>query len=224
MAEANWLPLESDPEAFTEYLRDIGIKGVDCVDIFGFDDDCLNFVPKPCYAVVVCMPAGQKLNECFKKFAKDKQEGGDDVFFMKQKISNACGTFALFHSLANIRNRIDLGDGAFKKWLDEALKLDIEHRSGLLAKCEKLAKAHEKCAKTGVTSVQLGDKVESHFFCYVSVDNKLYEIDSSLPSPLLCCSTTEETFLNDVGKICRGYLTEFSSNDFFNAIALVQKV
>lgn len=31
-----------------------------------------------------------------------------DVFFMKQKISNACGTFALFHALANVE-AVDLG-------------------------------------------------------------------------------------------------------------------
>lgn len=33
------------------------------------------------------------------------------VFFMKQKISNACGTFALFHSLANNLDKINMGNG-----------------------------------------------------------------------------------------------------------------
>lgn len=33
----------------------------------------------------------------------------EGVFFMKQKISNACGTFALIHSLANNRDKINLG-------------------------------------------------------------------------------------------------------------------
>lgn len=34
----------------------------------------------------------------------------ENVFFMKQKISNACGTFALIHALANNKNKIDLGN------------------------------------------------------------------------------------------------------------------
>lgn len=45
-------------------------------------------------------------------YQKMKEEGcvvPDGVFFMKQKISNACGTFALIHSLANNQNKIDLG-------------------------------------------------------------------------------------------------------------------
>lgn len=45
-------------------------------------------------------------------YAKMEEEGStvpSDVFFMKQKISNACGTFALIHSLANNRSKIDLG-------------------------------------------------------------------------------------------------------------------
>lgn len=33
----------------------------------------------------------------------------ENVFFMKQKIGNACGTFALFHALANLEGVIDLG-------------------------------------------------------------------------------------------------------------------
>ena len=32
-----------------------------------------------------------------------------DVFVAKQKVENACGTFALFNALANLEGRIDLG-------------------------------------------------------------------------------------------------------------------
>lgn len=37
----------------------------------------------------------------------------ENVFFMKQKISNACGTFALIHALANNKNKIDLGNDSW---------------------------------------------------------------------------------------------------------------
>jgi hypothetical protein len=33
----------------------------------------------------------------------------DGVFFMKQKIGNACGTFSLLHSLTNTTQHFDIG-------------------------------------------------------------------------------------------------------------------
>lgn len=45
-------------------------------------------------------------------YEKMKEKGcvvPDGVFFMKQKIHNACGTFALIHSLANNQSKINLG-------------------------------------------------------------------------------------------------------------------
>ena len=38
----------------------------------------------------------------------------DKVFYMKQTISNACGTVALMHSVANNTDTIKLKDGALK--------------------------------------------------------------------------------------------------------------
>lgn len=69
-----------------------------------------------------------------------------------------------------------LGNGPFKKWLDEALKLDIDQRSDFLAQFKELAEAHEECAEGGDTSVSLDGPVEHHFLCYVNIDGKLYEI------------------------------------------------
>ena len=43
-----------------------------------------------------------------------------DMFFMKQNISNACGTFALFHALTQNEKNLDFGDGRLAKWFQEA--------------------------------------------------------------------------------------------------------
>lgn len=38
---------------------------------------------------------------------KDKgQQVSDEIYFLKQYVSNACGTIALIHSVANNRNRL----------------------------------------------------------------------------------------------------------------------
>uniref|UniRef100_A0A0M3HH69 Ubiquitin carboxyl-terminal hydrolase n=1 Tax=Ascaris lumbricoides TaxID=6252 RepID=A0A0M3HH69_ASCLU len=114
MAKVQWLPLESNPEVITNFMHKMGVeKGVECVDVLGFDDDLLALLPHPCYALILCFPNYKKVDELMGPiYEKQIAEGGkvpENIFFMKQKISNACGTFALIHCLANNRDKINLG-------------------------------------------------------------------------------------------------------------------
>lgn len=223
--KVKWLPLESNPEVITQFIRKMGIADVECVDVYGFDDELLQFLPSPCYALILCFPSYEKVHKLmapvYEKLEKEGATVPDNVFFMKQKISNACGTFALFHSLANNANNIDLGNSSFRRWLDEAKELDVDERSDFLAGSDHLAKAHEECAQEGETAVSLDQHVEHHFICYVNVGGKLYEIDSSEPFPRDCGATTEENFLKDAGKVCQGLMSQMDDISF-SAIALVK--
>lgn len=220
-----WLPLESNPDVITRFIYKIGVKGVECVDVFGFDDELLDFLPRPCYALILCFPSFEKVKQLmtpvYEKLQAERKTVPNNVFFMKQKISNACGTFALFHALANNNNNIDLGTGAFKTWLEEASKLGVEERSDFLAEFKELAKAHEECAESGETKVSSNEPVEHHFICYVNVGGKLYEIDSCAPFPRECCETTQENFLKDAGKVCQRLMQQLQDISF-SALALVQ--
>lgn len=52
-AAFNWPPLESNPDVFTEYLHKLGVPNDWVVgEVFGLDEDCLQFVPKPVVAVI----------------------------------------------------------------------------------------------------------------------------------------------------------------------------
>lgn len=43
-------------------MHKIGVeKGVECVDIYGFEEDVLAFIPRPCYAVILCFPVVDKV-------------------------------------------------------------------------------------------------------------------------------------------------------------------
>uniref|UniRef100_A0A1I8A297 Ubiquitin carboxyl-terminal hydrolase n=1 Tax=Steinernema glaseri TaxID=37863 RepID=A0A1I8A297_9BILA len=226
MSSVKWLPLESNPETINAFLSKIGVSGAECTDVYGFEDELLEFLPKPQYALILCFPDYKKVDELmrpvYEKLEKEGAKIPENVFFAKQKISNACGTFALFHSLANNSDKIDLGSGSFRKWLDEALKVDVEARSDTLAANEDLAKAHESCAQQGDTNVSLEDKVEHHFICYVNHDGKLLEIDSRMPCPRECGSTSQETLIKDAGKVCRELMDKMD-NTSFAAMALVGK-
>lgn len=110
----------------------------------------------------------------YDKLADEGAKVPDNVFFMKQKISNACGTFALFHALTQNEKKLDFGNGPFKQWYEEAKKLSVEERSDSLANSSTLADAHEVVSAGGETEAK-PDTVEHHFITYVNLDGHLYE-------------------------------------------------
>jgi ubiquitin carboxyl-terminal hydrolase L3 len=88
---------------------------VECTEIFGFDDDLLKFVPGPHYALIFCYPCSDKAGDYLKQIYSDLEGSKGDkvpegIFFMKQKIRNACGTFSLLHSLTNNVQRLEIGN------------------------------------------------------------------------------------------------------------------
>ncbi|VDM45345.1 unnamed protein product [Toxocara canis] len=200
-------------------------KGVECVDVLGFDDELLALLPQPCYALMLCFPDYKKVDELmgpvYDKLVAEGTKVPENIFFMNQKISNACGTFALIHCLANNRDKIDLGNGALKQWLDKALMLEADARSDSLAFNEELEQAHESCARSGQTEAEPEHPIEHHFICFVHKDGTLYEIDSRAPFPRSCGATNEKNLLKDAGRICQQLMSKLD-NISFSALAIVR--
>lgn len=71
----------------------------------GFDPELLAFVPRPVAAIIFLYPiteiSEQHRHEEEAKLTKREQDISPNVMFFKQTISNACGTIALLHSVAN---------------------------------------------------------------------------------------------------------------------------
>uniref|UniRef100_A0A7I5EDI0 Ubiquitin carboxyl-terminal hydrolase n=1 Tax=Haemonchus contortus TaxID=6289 RepID=A0A7I5EDI0_HAECO len=220
-----WQALESNPDTINPFMAKIGVETVQCVDIISFDDDALENLPKPQYAVLLCLPDYKRVNELmapiYEKLRSENVTPPPNVFFMEQKISNACGTFALFHALANIEDQVDLGSGSFHKWLEAAKSLGIDQRSDLLANDESLAAAHDEAARSGDSHQP--EEVEHHFICYVNKDGTLFEIDSRAPFPRALGTTSGDTLVKDAGAKCK-QLMEKLDNVSFAAMALVPKV
>ena len=54
MSNSNWPPLESDPQLFTDYMRQCGLPSTyGFSELYGFDNELLEMVPKPVHAVIV---------------------------------------------------------------------------------------------------------------------------------------------------------------------------
>jgi ubiquitin carboxyl-terminal hydrolase L3 len=112
----HFIPLESNPEVFTELIHALGVSSsMSFQDVYSLDDpDLLAFIPRPVYALVLVFPCGDEYEE---KVAKEEaeleayDEAGEEekVIFWKQTIHNACGLYALLHGICNGGTREKLG-------------------------------------------------------------------------------------------------------------------
>ncbi|KJH51561.1 ubiquitin carboxyl-terminal hydrolase, family 1 [Dictyocaulus viviparus] len=142
-----------------------------------------------------------------------------NLFFMKQKIGNACGTFALFHALGNLEGVIDLGDGLFFDWLVEAKSLSPEERSDFLLKDAQLAAAHDETARMGETEET--SEIEHHFICYIIKDDNLYEIDSCASHPRLLGKAFGKSLVVVAGEHIKKLMLKIGDVSF-SAMALIK--
>nr|CAI5817767.1 unnamed protein product [Callosobruchus analis] len=145
---------------------------------------------------------------------------------MKQYVSNACGTIALIHSIANNAERLHLKDGVFKKWLDEVKDKTPDERGHLLAEAGsdseafKLISAHQQLAMEGQTEVNPEEKVNHHFIAILEKDGELFELDGRRQQPVYRGTTDKDKFVHDAAAICKKYIERDSEDVNFTVLAL----
>ncbi|CAG4979375.1 unnamed protein product [Parnassius apollo] len=142
---------------------------------------------------------------------------------MKQNISNACGTVALVHSIANNTDKIQLTEGHLKKFLDEAKELDAAARGTLLEKSEGIINAHKELAQEGQTNTpSADDPVNHHFITFVHKDGALYELDGRKAFPINHGPTTPDNLLEDAAAVCKKFIARDPNEVRFTVVALTE--
>jgi hypothetical protein len=58
------------------------------------------------------------MDPVYKELREKGVKPPEGIFFMKQKISNACGTFSLFHAICQNVERIDIGTATVPRLSD----------------------------------------------------------------------------------------------------------
>ncbi|XP_041055923.1 ubiquitin carboxyl-terminal hydrolase isozyme L3 isoform X2 [Carcharodon carcharias] len=195
-------------------------------DVFGMDPELLSLVPRPVCSILLLFPVTEKY-EAFKQEeeAKIKAEGqkvDPQVYFMKQTISNACGTIGLIHALANNRDKLEFEtNSVMKKFLDESTPLSPEEKAKYLEKDESIRVTHEFSAQEGQTEApSLDEKVDLHFITFVNIDGYLYELDGRKPFPINHGSTTADNFLEDAVEVCKKFMQRDPDELRFTVVAL----
>jgi ubiquitin carboxyl-terminal hydrolase L3 len=112
----HFIPLESNPDVFTELVHKLGIaQSLSFQDVLSLDDpELLAFIPRPAYGLVLVFPTTEPYEKrCAQVEASlgEYQGSGPEepVIFWKQTINNACGLYALLHAITNGDARAHLG-------------------------------------------------------------------------------------------------------------------
>ncbi|XP_076786743.1 ubiquitin carboxyl-terminal hydrolase isozyme L3 isoform X4 [Arvicanthis niloticus] len=174
------------------------------------EPELLSMVPRPVCAVLLLFPITEKY-EVFRteEEEKIKSQGQDvtsSVYFMKQTISNACGTIGLIHAIANNKDKMHFESGStLKKFLEESVSMSPEERAKYLENYD---------------APSIDEKVDLHFIALVHVDGHLYELDGRKPFPINHGKTSDETLLEDAIEVCKKFMERDPDELRFNAIAL----
>lgn len=225
MASEKLIPLESNPDVMNKFLQKLGVSDKwSIVDVMGLDSELLAWVPRPVLAVILLFPISEAYEQHRKQQEQDilskGQEISNNLFYMKQYVSNTCGTVAMVHSVANNTDRVELADGVMKRFLNEAKDLDAAARGKLLEINEGIINAHKELALEGQTNTpRAEDPVNHHFITFVHKDGALYELDGSKAFPVNHGPTTPDSILEDAAKLCKEFMARDPDEVRFTVVA-----
>ncbi|AAS54177.1 AGL314Cp [Eremothecium gossypii ATCC 10895] len=178
-------PLESSPEVFTDFAHALGLQSdMAFHDIYSLTDpDMLAFLSRPMKSVILLFP----LNAFFRELICPEYHGGDkSPIWFKQTIRNACGMYALLHSLANNRELV-MQDSPLDRFLAQNPSADGRYDDQntvdfLVANGE----LYQRSSLQGQTEApDPEEEVELHFITFLVSGGQVFELDGRGKGPYL---------------------------------------
>ena len=228
--EKKWFPLESNPQVLNSYISKLGFDTslYQFTDIFSTEEWALAMIPPGAVAVVFLFPVTPAQEE-FR--AKEKDEApipgnvDDSVWYIKQRIGNACGTIGILHALANIPEPLKVAAIPADSWLGTfyescPAQLSPITKAEILEGDTQIEQKHDEATSDGQNQTSRGSDVETHFVAVVNVNGGLYELDGRKDRAIRHGDTSAETFLKDAAKVVQGFMDRDPGELRFNILAL----
>lgn len=195
-----FVPLESNPQVFTALSHALGLSPkYEFTDVFSLTDpDLLAFIPRPVHALILVFP----ISPAYEQFRREADARAvetvdsdpasparysaiagtpaQNALWYPQTIKNACGTYAILHTLANAFPRSsedgndNSGDAAIlpgslaDTLLRETEGLSVEDRAKYLEASRPLYDVHHQYAAAGSTDAPAADddNIDLHFVAF----------------------------------------------------------
>mmetsp|Transcript_12102 Transcript_12102/g.25789 ORF Transcript_12102/g.25789 Transcript_12102/m.25789 type:complete len:263 (+) Transcript_12102:42-830(+) len=250
--EKRWFPLESNPALLNRYASKLGFNTQvhEFTDVFSTESWALEMVPSPVSAVMVLFPMTDKVVERRKELHSKSTVGTnsntkkesintakegdyDNVWYIRQRIRNACGTIAVLHALANAPKDIIELSIAPSSWLHSFLQhcppsLTPIDKAGILENDPTIETFHEDASNDSANQTSRGDKgddIDLHFVAFVNANDKLYELDGRVDQGPVCHGrTTQQTLLRDACGVVKQWMEADPDDMRFTILALAPKV
>jgi ubiquitin carboxyl-terminal hydrolase L3 len=226
-----WFPLESNPTLINKYIRQLGFDTslYEFVDVYSTEDWALDMVPQPVAAVLMLYPLTDNQTKNTEDDVVAVEEMQDKVWFIKQRIGNACGTIGLLHALLNAPEPIRMYEE--NSWIqnfsnDCPIPLDPIAKAEILEVDQKIAKLHDEATSSEDNATDRGsidDDILTHFIALVCVDDKLYELDGRKAGPIFHGPTTQATLLKDSIEVIKKFMAKDPTEMRFTITALAPK-
>ncbi|KAF2872852.1 ubiquitin carboxyl-terminal hydrolase [Massariosphaeria phaeospora] len=232
----HFIPLESDPEVFTELIHKLGVPKT-----FGFQDvlsihdpDLLAFIPRPVYALILVFPGTETYDARVAEEDREREEYDvagehEDVVFFKQTINNACGLYAILHGVCNGELRSSIAtESLLESLLEKCTPLKSDERALVLEDSQELEQVYASVASKGDTEAPTDPQaeVDYHYICFVKSQKSghLFQMDGDRKRPVdLAQLADEDDVLSEkcLEVIRRWIEGEKNENIGFNLMALV---
>ncbi|KAJ1929245.1 Ubiquitin carboxyl-terminal hydrolase isozyme L3 [Tieghemiomyces parasiticus] len=225
--KVRWVPLESNPEVMTRLLHRLGVPDTWAFsDVYGLDPELLGFVPQPVQALILLFPISPAYEERYHR-EQDALPANPPLdptgpFFIRQTIGNACGTMAVLHAVANLREKLQVDpDGPLARFVAETQELDPMRRARVLEQASDIAEAHRDSANAGQTAAPAADAhIDLHFVCLVRHGDRLFELDGRKKAPVDHGPSAADSFLTDAARVAREFMKADPDNLQFSVVSL----
>ena len=226
----NWLALESNPEVMNDYVKKLGFNTAEFnfCDLYSTEDWAKAMIKKPVLGMVLIFPISKKTYDLDKiENKKIKEEGqilDKDLFFMKQKGMNSCGTVALYHILTNLPEKYDKlisEDSVIRKFKLKSKNKNPNEIGDEFVNNKEIKSVHKEAVEKGQTNVV--EKVDKHFISFVHFNGCIYELDGRKEFAINHGKTTEEEFLDSASKMAKEFMNRDPESVEFGIIVLAKK-
>lgn len=160
-------------------------------DVYSLNEpSLLALVPRPVLALIAIIPFTPTWGDVRKEEDENPStypdhaslDHEDGIVWFKQTIGEACGTYALVHSLLNLPKSYIKPDSILAKIRDDASGLKnelVEERARLLYDNKEIEVAHQEAAVQGVSEVpEIGeDTGVGHFIAFIKKNGRLWELE-----------------------------------------------
>jgi len=190
-------------------------------DCLGLAPELLPLIPQPCLAIVLLYPIPDKGTTPAPAELKTNVQP-EGAYFMKQLVPNACGSIAVIHTIANLRDKIETEKGSpIDNFLAATASKSPEERGLMLGQDEAISGAHKRVASKGQTKPD-DDHYRSdfHFIVFLNIKGLLVELDGSKTAPITHGYTSDDTFVRDTANIITGVMASNPGELFFSVITL----